>query len=129
MAAAPLGTVLRHIRQLLGSEQAKDLSDAHLLQRFATCRDEAAFTALVQRHGRLVLSVCRLVLHHEQDAEDAFQATFLVLARRAASIRRAEAVGSWLYRVAYRIALKAGLDKAKRHAHERQAATMPNAEP
>jgi RNA polymerase sigma factor (sigma-70 family) len=129
MAPAQLDTVLQHLRKLFGTGNVADVTDAHLLQRFAAERDEAAFAALVQRHGRLVWSVCQQVLHHEHDAEDAFQATFLVLARRAASIHRGEAVASWLYRVAYRIALKAGAARAKRQALERQALTMPQGEP
>jgi RNA polymerase sigma factor (sigma-70 family) len=129
MARAPFGTVLRHLRQLAAPEAIKDLTDAQLLQRFAAVRDEAAFAALVQRHGRLVWGVCRHVLRHEQDAEDAFQATFLVLARQAASIRRGAAVASWLYRVAYRIALRADMNRARRHAHERQVEAAPPGEP
>ncbi len=77
----------------------------------------------------LVLKVCRQVLHHEQDAEDAFQATFLVLARHAGCIRKTEAVGSWLYRVAYRIATKAGTHMGKQRAHERQVGTRTPTEP
>src|SRR5207237_3032372 len=82
-------------------------ADTELVDRFAALRDEAAFEVLVWRHGPKVLAVCRRSLRQEQDAEDAFQATFLVLARKARSIGKREAVGSWLYRVAYRVALRA----------------------
>jgi hypothetical protein len=78
MTSGPLDTVVRHLRHLAVDGHGDDLSDQHLLERFATSRDEAAFALLVRRHGPLVLGVCRRVLQHEQDAEDAFQATFLV---------------------------------------------------
>ena len=81
MATAQLSTLLRHIHKLAGNHGAQQRTDRQLLGDFAAHRDEAAFTALVARHGRTVLRVCRRVLGHEQDAEDAFQATFLVLAR------------------------------------------------
>ena len=92
MAAGQLTTILRQLQQLLGERTAQDGSDRHLLERFIANRDEAAFAALLERHGRLVLSVCRSVLRQEQDAEDAFQATFLVLARMAASIRQRDSL-------------------------------------
>src|SRR5262249_11903944 len=82
-------------------------SDAQLLERFVTWRDQAAFELLVWRHGPMVLGVCRRLLPNLADAEDAFQATFLVLVRKAASVIRREAVGGWLYRVAHRVALRA----------------------
>jgi hypothetical protein len=88
MTSRELKPVLRHIRTLAGPPATTALTDSQLLRAFAGHHDEAAFEALVQRHGPLVLSVCRRVLRQEQDAEDAFQATFLVLARKAASIRQ-----------------------------------------
>jgi RNA polymerase sigma factor (sigma-70 family) len=123
MTQGQLSTVVQHIRKL-ANEPIAELSSAQLLRRFAVLQEEAAFAALVQRHGPMVLAVCRQVLHHEQDAEDAFQASFLVLARCARSIRKGEAVVSWLHRVALRIALKARARAAKRRVHERQAASM-----
>src|SRR4249920_3840985 len=96
---AQLDAVLRHVHKLA----VKDLAELALLDRYVNGRDEAAFAELTRRHGPLVLAVCRRILGHEQDAEDAFQATFLVLARRAGSIRKGEAVASWLYHVATRI--------------------------
>jgi RNA polymerase sigma factor (sigma-70 family) len=129
MPRAPLGTVLSHLRHLVEPERARELSDAQLLERFVSRHEESAFAALLQRHARLVWSVCRQVLLHEQDAEDAFQATFLALARHASSIREGQAVSSWLYHVAYRIALKAGADRSRRQARERQATSMTRAEP
>src|SRR3954468_7908119 len=88
--------------------------DRQLLERFVAQREEAAFTELVQRHGDSVWRLCRRVLAREQDAEDAFQATFVILARKAAVIRRGEAVGSWLYAVANRTAMKARRDLAQK---------------
>jgi RNA polymerase sigma factor (sigma-70 family) len=129
MAQAQLHTVLRDLRQLVGAGPVADLTDAQLLKRFATRQDRDAFAALVARHGPLVWNVCRRELGHDQDSEDAFQATFLVLARQAAAIRNGATVAGWLYRVAYRTALKARIDQTKRQAQERKAAAMPPAKP
>src|SRR5262249_43115396 len=96
---------------------------------FVTRRDEAAFTALVRRHGPMVLGVCQRVLSHRQDAEDACQATFLVLARKATSPRWHDSVASWLYEVAYHLALKARAAAARRSAHEGRARPRPGADP
>ena len=108
------------------------LSNGQLLERFAAGREESAFAALLERHGRLVWGVCRHVLRQEQDAEDAFQATFLVLARKASSIRKSESVASWLHGVAYRVSLKARARAAARRARalpaEREAPSGPPTE-
>jgi RNA polymerase sigma factor (sigma-70 family) len=114
--------ILPHLYRMIGSPLGGDLSDRDLLERFLSRRDPAAFTDLVRRHGPTVLGVCRRVLHNAHDAEDAFQATFLVLARKAGSIARRESLGCWLYGVAYRVALKARAGTLRRRKHERQAA-------
>src|SRR5262249_28754757 len=101
MASRQLTLVLRHIHKIAGEQGARTLRDRQFLARSRAHADEAAFATLVPRHGPLVLGVCRRVLHSVHDADDAFQATFLVLARKAKSIRKQESVGSWLYGVAY----------------------------
>jgi RNA polymerase sigma factor (sigma-70 family) len=130
MAEARLAAVLHHLRHL--SAPGGGLSDGQLLERFAVGREESAFAALLERHGRLVWGVCRHVLRHEQDAEDAFQATFLILARKAASIRKSESLASWLHGVAYRVAFKARTRAAAQRARalpqEREAPPGPPAE-
>src|SRR5690349_14232704 len=104
MANARTGPLLRHIRTLVAVEETTRLTDPQLLQRFCTLREEAAFAELVRRHGPLVLGVCGRVLHNRHEAEEVFQATFLVLARKAGAITKQGSVGSWLYKVAYRLA-------------------------
>src|SRR5260221_13489809 len=104
------------------------LPDGKLLALFVAGEDEAALAALVRRHGPMVLGVCRRVLRHAQDAEDVFQATFLILARKASAVLKREAIGSWLYRVAYRAAQEARVMRARRRAQERpgDSATPPS---
>jgi RNA polymerase sigma factor (sigma-70 family) len=117
-----MNRVLRHLRRAALLSAGEGPSDAQLLESFLSRRDEAAFEALLRRHGPMVLGVCRRVLRNAHDAEDAFQATFLVLARRAGSIRCRQVVASWLYGVAYRTARKARAMNAKRRAKERRVA-------
>jgi len=115
----------RRLGTLFGAGTATGLTDGQLLDRFASRRDEgaeAAFEALVERHRAMVLHVCRGVLGASQDVEDAFQATFLVLARQAGSIRKRESVGPWLHGVALRVSARARAEAARRRAHERRAA-------
>jgi RNA polymerase sigma factor (sigma-70 family) len=123
---AQLEGVVRHVRAFGRTEALSEAPDAQLLQRFAAAREEGAFTALLRRHGPMVLGVSRRVLGNAQDAEDVYQAAFLLLARKAAAIRKREAVASWLYGVARRLALKAKAQGAKRQARERRAADMRN---
>src|SRR5437763_3227519 len=124
MADARLNGALRHVRTMAGRPPG-DESDGDLLRRFAADADWAAFAAIVRRHGPLVLRVCRRVLGHEQDAEDAFQATFLVLAQSPHAIRKREALADWLHGVAHRTALKVKRGAARRRNREarRQALT------
>jgi RNA polymerase sigma factor (sigma-70 family) len=123
MANGQLNLVLRHIRKMVG-DVAQEGTDQDLLERFATHHEEAVFEVLMQRHGPMVLGVSQRVLGHEQDAEDVFQATFLVLARKAKSIRQRASLASWLYGVAYRLALKLKGAAARRRARERRVAEM-----
>src|SRR5438876_12250178 len=107
MTSTGLHNVIRHLHRLVGGGPAGGLADADLLQRFVTHRNEAAFEVLIWRHGPMVWNVCQRLLHHQHDAEDAFQATFLALVRKAGSIRQPGSLSSWLYKVAYRVALRA----------------------
>ncbi len=104
-------------------------TDAQLLKQFASHHDQVAFTALVKRHGPMVLAVCRRVLQDSHAADDAFQATFMVLVRKAGSLTRPELLGNWLYGVAYRVAVKARANAARRHEYERRAPAMPTVDP
>src|SRR5262249_20417010 len=103
---------------MLGRPVLSNLTDEHLLERFLQRREEASFTLLVVRHGPMVRSVCRRLLQDEHEAEDAFQATFLVLTRSAAAIRQRQSLASWLYGVAYRIACKTRTRAARRQGRE-----------
>jgi RNA polymerase sigma factor (sigma-70 family) len=122
MARQPYGIVQQQIERLLQRGSLAGLSEWQLLERYATERDELAFEALVARHGPMVLGVCRRVLHHAQAAEDAFQATFLVLMRKAPSLDRRKPLGNWLCTVAYRLALRIRANEARRLKREAHAA-------
>ncbi len=100
------------------------ITDVELLQHFCEGRDEAAFEVLVRRYGPMVVTVCQHILQNSDDAEDAFQATFLVLVRRAASLRKAELLGNWLYGVAQRVALRVRVQEARRRVREKRRAEM-----
>jgi RNA polymerase sigma factor (sigma-70 family) len=118
MPGTPVPGVLRQLRRALHT--GSGATDGQLLERFRSQRDEDAFELLVWRHERLVLSVCRRILNDPQDAEDAFQATFLTLVRKAGAIGRGQALASWLYQVACRIALRARAGLARRAGRERR---------
>ncbi|HZY84394.1 MAG TPA: sigma-70 family RNA polymerase sigma factor [Gemmataceae bacterium] len=124
--ATGLNKVIDHLHQTLGPPGGGP-ADGLLLGRFAATRDEAAFAALVRRHGPMVLCTCRRVLGHAQDAEDAFQATFLVLAQKAPSVRR-DTVAGWLHGVAHRVALAARSARSRRRARESQVDELPQPE-
>jgi RNA polymerase sigma factor (sigma-70 family) len=118
MAKQPLNGVLQHIRKMAAVQTYREFSDCDLLERFVAARDEAAFTALIDRHGPMVLGVCRRALPNFHDAEDACQATFLVLARTAASVRKKTSLSSWLHGVAFRVAAKLKRGHARRKSRE-----------
>ena len=127
MASASLQDLGRRFGRLFGPGSSVGLTDRELLERFAHRRDdaaEAAFETLLTRHGAMVLTVCRQVLGDSHAAEDAFQATFLVVIRRAGSLRVRDpgCLGAWLHRVAYRIASKTRLEAARRRAREHRVA-------
>jgi RNA polymerase sigma-70 factor (ECF subfamily) len=125
METDPLSKFLLGLRKSFLRQEGAGWTDGQLLEGYLTRRDEAAFEALVRRHGPMVLEVCRRVLRDEHEAQDAFQATFLVLVRKAASIRPRELVANWLYGVACNVARKARAVTARRRARERQVVAMP----
>ncbi len=124
MAIDTLGATLRSIKRMFTHGVDADLSDAELLERFLTQRDAEAFESLVGRHGPMVLSVCRGMLRDAHDAEDAFQATFLILVKKGRTIRGRDSLGGWLCQVAHRVAIQANAAAARRRMHERRAGQM-----
>jgi RNA polymerase sigma factor (sigma-70 family) len=125
MPHGPTTSVLRFLRRLVAVRADSKTTDGELLARFTTHRDEAAFAELLRRHGPMVLGVCRRVLRNVHDVDDAFQATFLVLVRKAGSLSTPEAVGNWLHGVAYRTALKARTAAVRRRQCEQDMADVP----
>jgi RNA polymerase sigma factor (sigma-70 family) len=121
--------VLRHVRAILAAHDADQLSDRQLLSRFHGQNDQAAFTALVRRHGPMVLAVCRRVLPNAHDADDAFQAAFFTLARRAGAGTWHESLGPWLHLVAHRLALRIQAETQRRSRHESQATSRSPDDP
>jgi RNA polymerase sigma factor (sigma-70 family) len=119
MIRVPMSSAVRQINHLFVEGTISGQTDGRLLERFLDGRDEAAFAALVERHGPMVFRTCQTVIRDRVSAEDAFQATFLVLVCKARTIRGREAIGGWLHRVAYRIAVQASADAAARRSRER----------
>ena len=122
MATPTLGTFLRRLKQAMSAETLACCSDVELIERFRSSRDDAVFRAILDRHGPMVVRVCRRVLSSNADIEDAFQATFLILVRRGHTIRRRSSLGSWLHGVAHRAALKLRTQTDRRKRREQRAA-------
>jgi RNA polymerase sigma factor (sigma-70 family) len=120
LSSSPLSSYLAHLRGILADREGAEPTDGQLLERYLSERDEQAFALLVRRHGPMVLGVCRRILGSRHDAEDAFQATFLVLIRRAGCIHPLDRVGGWLHGVAYRTALEARRRRGRRRRQEAQ---------
>src|SRR5579863_10421414 len=125
MTTSQMSGFIQHLRRAVFLRDGAGMTDGQLLEDYISRRDEAALAALVRRHGPMVWGVCRRVLRNYHDAEDAFQATFLVLVRRAASIASRKLVANWLYGVAHQTALKARATAAKKNMRERQVTEMP----
>lgn len=121
MASAKLSRFLRSIARGMAAEALRDQCDRELVARFLAGQEEAVFEVFVRRHGPMVYRVCWRVLQHSQDAEDAFQATFLLLAQKLRTVRNRDSLASWLHGVAHRVALKAKAQVATRRQHEQQA--------
>ena len=124
MANGTISSSLKHLRDLFGGGTATGLSDTELMARYAETHDGPAFAALLTRHGPMVAATCRAVLRNHHDVEDAFQATFLVLARKAGSVRAGDYLGGWLHRVAYRAAVQLNIEAKRRRRHESESSAM-----
>jgi len=129
MASTQWAVVLRHVRRMFHGGAVAGLSEGQLLDRFVAARDPLAFEALMARHGPMVLGVCRAVLDDPHDVDDAFQATFLVLVRKAGGLRDRDLLGQWLYGVARRVSLRARSDASRRKARERTGTDHPDLAP
>src|SRR5580704_6433004 len=116
---------MRDLRRVVLLQDGAESTDGQLLESFINQKDDLAFEALMNRHGSMVLGVCRRILRNHHDAEDAFQATFLILVRNAGSVWPREMVGNWLHGVAYRTAIKARTTAARRLTREKQLQKMP----
>src|SRR5262249_17153238 len=128
MTTAQTDTVIRHLRRAVLRQDGAGRTDGQLLASFIDQHDEAAFEALIRRHGPMVFGVCRRVVCNHHDAEGAFQATFLCLAAKASSVKPRERVANWLHGVALRTAMKAKAMTAKRRGREKQVTEMPEPE-
>src|SRR5437016_3801650 len=125
MSGSHLSHAIQHLRRALLPEEEAGLTDSQLLASYLDHRDDVALAGIVRRHGPMVWGVCRRILANHHDAEDAFQATFLVLVRKAAAVVPRDMVGNWLYGVARQTALKARATTAKRQTREKQVTDMP----
>src|SRR3989440_8809213 len=125
MATSQVSAIIHHLRRTVLPRGGADLTDRQLLEDYINRRDETALATLVRRHAAMVWGVCRRVLRNYHDAEDAFQATFLVLVRKAASIASRELLANWLYGVAHNVARKARAAAAKHRAREKQVTVLP----
>src|SRR5437867_4443505 len=123
MRTSPISRVIQHLQKTVLLARA---TDGYLLESFVTDNDKGALEEIVRRYAPMVWGVCRRVLRHDHDAEDAFQATFLVLVRKAASIKPRKMVGNWLYGVAHQTALNARASAAKKMKREKQMRQMPD---
>src|SRR5262249_1018249 len=124
-----MSQLLGHFQHLLRVRRSGDQGDGQLLERFLELREQEAFAALVGRHGPMVLGVCRRVLGNQDDAEDAFQVTFLTLASKPGGLRHQRALGGWLYKVAYHVALRAKARAGRRRALEQRGTAMSPPDP